>query len=55
MSWLTTAASVGTAAGAPLAGQLIDAYGAGAGYLFALAAGLAGLAILTRPLRSASA
>jgi predicted MFS family arabinose efflux permease len=55
MSWLTTAASVGTAAGAPLAGQLIDAYGAGAGYLFALAAGLAGLAILTHPLRSASA
>lgn len=52
MSWLTTAASVGTAAGAPLAGHLVDAHGAGAGYLFALAAGLAGLAILTRPIRT---
>jgi MFS family permease len=45
MSWLTTAAATGTAVGAPLAGQLIDARGASAGYLFALAAGLAGVAI----------
>jgi hypothetical protein len=46
MSWLTTAAATGTAIGAPLAGRLVDAHGAAAGYLFALAAGLAGLAIL---------
>jgi predicted MFS family arabinose efflux permease len=48
MSWLTTAAAVGTATGAPLAGHLVDLHGAAAGFLFALAAGLAGLAILTR-------
>lgn len=46
MSWLTTAAATGTAIGAPLAGRLVDANGAGAGYLFALAAGLAAIAIL---------
>jgi predicted MFS family arabinose efflux permease len=46
MSWLTTAAATGTAIGAPLAGRLVDAHGAGAGYLFALAAGLVGLALL---------
>ena len=45
MSWLTTAASVGTALGAPVAGSLIDAHGAAAGYLFAFAIGLGGLAI----------
>ncbi len=45
MSWLTTAAATGTALGAPLAGHLIDAHGAAAGYLFALAAGLVGVAI----------
>ena len=45
MSWLTTAAATGTALGAPLAGRLIDAHGAPAGYLFALTAGLAGVAI----------
>jgi len=45
MSWLTTAAATGTTLGAPLAGQLIDAYGASAGYQFALAAGLAGIVI----------
>ena len=45
MSWLTTAAATGTALGAPLAGHLIDAYGARAGYLFALAAGLVAVAI----------
>jgi Major Facilitator Superfamily len=44
MSWLATAASVGTAAGAPLAGRLIDAHGAAAGYLFAFAVGLAAVA-----------
>jgi hypothetical protein len=45
MSWLTTAAATGTALGAPLAGRLIDSYGAPAGYLFAFAAGLAAVAI----------
>jgi hypothetical protein len=51
MSWLTTAAATGTAIGAPLAGRLIDAHGAAAGYLFALAAGLVGLALLTSRFR----
>jgi predicted MFS family arabinose efflux permease len=45
MAWLTTAASAGTALGAPLAGRLIDGHGAAAGYLFAFAAGLAAIAI----------
>jgi MFS family permease len=45
MSWLTTAAATGTALGAPLAGGLIDSYGAAAGYLFAFAVGLAAVAI----------
>jgi hypothetical protein len=45
MSWLTTAAATGTALGAPVAGRLIDAHGAPAGYLFAFAAGLAAVAI----------
>jgi predicted MFS family arabinose efflux permease len=45
MSWLTTGAATGTALGAPLAGHLIDAYGASAGYLFAFAAGLAAVTI----------
>ena len=45
MSWLTTAAATGTALGAGLAGRLIDFRGAPAGYLFAVAAGLAALAI----------
>jgi len=45
MSWLTTAAATGTALGAPLAGRLIDSYGAPAGYLFAFAAGLAAVTI----------
>jgi predicted MFS family arabinose efflux permease len=47
MSWLTSAASAGTALGAPLAGRLIDAHGAAAGYLFAFAAGLGAIAITT--------
>ncbi|MDR2983864.1 MAG: MFS transporter, partial [Nocardiopsaceae bacterium] len=46
MSWLTTAASTGTAIGSSLAGRLVDAHGASAGYLFALAAGVVALAIL---------
>jgi hypothetical protein len=46
MSWLTTAASTGTAIGSSLAGRLVDAHGASAGYLFALAAGVAAIAIL---------
>jgi len=48
MTWLSSAISVGVAAGSPLAGHLIDAYGARWGYLFAAACGagavLAGLA-----------
>ena len=46
MSWLTTAASTGTALGSALAGHLVDAHGASAGYLFALASGVAAVAIL---------
>jgi MFS family permease len=46
MSWLTTAASTGTAIGSSIAGRLVDAHGATAGYLFALAAGVAAIAIL---------
>ncbi len=46
MSWLTTAASTGTALGSALAGHLVDAHGASAGYLFALASGIAAVAIL---------
>lgn len=45
MSWLTTAAAIGSALGAPLAGYLIDRSGASAGYLFAFAAGLVAVAI----------
>jgi MFS family permease len=45
MSWLTTAAAIGTAPGAPLADRLIDFRGAPAGYLFAFTAGLAALTI----------
>jgi predicted MFS family arabinose efflux permease len=46
MSWLTTAASTGTALGSALVGRLVDAHGASAGYVFALAAGVAAIAIL---------
>jgi hypothetical protein len=46
MSWLTTAASTGTAIGSSIAGRLVDAQGASAAYLFALAAGVAAIAIL---------
>ncbi len=56
MSWLTTAAATGTAVGAPLAGHLIDAAGAPAGYLFAFAAGTAAVAVAIlgrRPLTAA--
>jgi MFS family permease len=56
MTWLSSAISVGVAAGSPLAGHLIDAYGARAGYLLAAACGaaavltgLAGLGRLRRP------
>ena len=56
MTWLSSAISVGVAAGSPLAGRLIDAQGASSGYLFAAAcgfaavlAGLAGLDRLRRP------
>ncbi len=56
MTWLSSAISVGVATGSPLAGHLIDAYGARGGYLFAAgcglaaaAAGLAGLGRLRLP------
>jgi len=52
MTWLSSAISVGVATGSPLAGHLIDAYGARWGYLFAAGCGLgavlAGLAGLGR-------
>jgi MFS family permease len=51
MAWLTTASATGTAIGASVAGRLIDAHGAGPGYLFGMACGLAGLAILTAGFR----
>jgi len=51
MSWLTTAAATGTAIGASIAGRLIDAHGAGAGYLFGMTCGLAGLLILAAGFR----
>ena len=55
MTWLSSAISVGVAAGSPLAGHLIDAHGARAGYLFAAACGaaavLAGVAGLGRGAR----
>ncbi len=44
MSWLSSAISVGVAAGSPVAGHLIDAHGASWGYLFAAGCGLAALA-----------
>jgi MFS family permease len=52
MAWLTSAISVGTAAGSAIAGQLIDGYGARWGYVFAAVCGggavLACLAGFTR-------
>jgi MFS family permease len=41
MTWLSSAISVGVATGSPLAGHLIDAYGARWGYLLAAACGIA--------------
>jgi MFS family permease len=56
MTWLSSAISVGVATGSPLAGHLIDTYGARWGYLLAAACGsaavltgLAGLGRLRRP------
>jgi MFS family permease len=56
MTWLSSAISVGVATGSPLAGHLIDAYGARWGYLLAAAcgsaavlSGLVGLDRLRRP------
>src|SRR5215467_3654952 len=56
MTWLSSAIAVGVATGSPLAGHLIDAYGARWGYLLAAACGaaavltgLAGLGRLSRP------
>jgi len=46
MTWLSTAAAIGTALGAPVGGHLVDAYGATAGYLFAFGAGVAALGLL---------
>src|SRR5215468_639568 len=45
MTWLSSAISVGVATGSPLAGHLIDAYGARWGYLLAAVCGAA--AVLT--------
>src|SRR6266566_7102974 len=41
MTWLSSAISVGVATGSPLAGHLIDAYGARWGYLLAAVCGSA--------------
>jgi len=56
MTWLSSAIAVGVATGSPLAGHLIDAYGARWGYLLAAACGcaatatsLAGLGRLRHP------
>lgn len=56
MTWLSSAISVGVATGSPVAGHLIDTFGARGGYLFAAgcglvaaAAGLAGLGRLREP------
>jgi len=56
MTWLSSAISVGVATGSPLAGHLIDTYGARWGYLLAAVCGfaaaltgLAGLGRLRRP------
>jgi MFS family permease len=56
MTWLSSAISVGVATGSPLAGHVIDAYGARWGYILAAAcgaaaalAGLAGLRLLRCP------
>ena len=56
MTWLSSAIAVGVAAGSPLAGRVIDAYGARWGYVVAAACGagafaacLAGLARLRTP------
>jgi MFS family permease len=45
MTWLSSAISVGVATGSPLAGHLIDAYGARWGYLLAAACGLGAVLI----------
>ncbi len=45
MSWLSTAIGVGLALGAPVAGHIIDAYGAHWGYVFALGCGAASAAV----------
>ena len=44
MAWLTSAISVGVAAGSAVAGQLIDAGGARWGYVFAAGCGVAAVA-----------
>jgi predicted MFS family arabinose efflux permease len=50
MAWLTSAISVGTAAGSAAAGQIIDGGGARGGYIFAAACGAgAALACLAGP------
>lgn len=43
MTWLSSAISVGVAAGSPVAGHLIDTYGPRWGYIFAAACGAAAL------------
>ena len=61
MAWLTSAISVGTAAGSAAAGQIIDTGGARSGYGFAAVCGagaalacIAGLTQLTVPGRHPS-
>jgi MFS family permease len=56
MTWVSSAIGVGIATGSPLAGRIIDLYGARWGYVFsagcggaAFAACLAGIGWLRRP------
>ena len=58
LTWMTTGISIGVALGGALAGQIIDAYGARAGFCVAIAAGLAMVVVVLiglRTLRAASA
>ncbi|MQA98496.1 MAG: MFS transporter [Streptosporangiales bacterium] len=53
MAWVSTSVGVGLAVGSPIAGRIVDAYGAHAGYAFGLAAALfsaiVGLTDMLRP------
>jgi MFS family permease len=52
MAWLTSAISVGVAAGSAIAGQIIDAAGARWGYVFAACCGVVAVAVCLAGLRN---